>query len=159
MRAIVDTNVAVVANGKSPQADLLCVRACVEQLLSIQRNGKIVLDEAWEVIREYRDNLSEHGQPGMGDAFFLWVLQNWKNPNICELYALAIEDHEPREFIAFPKTSALAGFDPADKKFVALAVVAQAPIYTAVDPGFWDYKEALAAHNISVEFVCPDYFG
>jgi hypothetical protein len=158
MRAIVDTNVAVTANGKSLQASSSCVRSCIERLLSIQRTGKIVLDSAWLVIREYKDNLSEGGQPGVGDAFLLWVLQNWMNPIICELHALEISAETPDEFAAFPDAPDLAHFDRSDRKFIALAVVSNTPIYTAVDSDFWDHQEALAKHQIQIEFVCPHHF-
>lgn len=156
MKAIVDTNVAVTANGQSQQADLSCVRACIENLLHIQKGRKMVLDTSWHVIREYKDNLSESGQPGVGDAFLLWVLQNWANPDICELHILKMKD---QEFADFPITPDLAQFDRSDRKFIALAVVSNAPIHTAVDQDFWDYKDALAKHQIRVEFVCPNQFG
>lgn len=158
MKAIVDTNVAVTANGRSAQAKLPCVRACIERLLSIRQNEKIVLDTSWHVIREYKDNLAESGQPGVGDAFLLWVLQNWANPDICELHDLEMSAQKPQEFAAFPDVEELSNFDRSDRKFVALAVVSKAPIHTAVDRDFWDNKDTLARHHIQIEFVYANQF-
>lgn len=45
MYVIVDTNAAIVANGKSPQASPECVINCVRRLRQIQQNEIIVLDE------------------------------------------------------------------------------------------------------------------
>lgn len=157
MRAVVDTNVAVTANGKSPQASLLCRRACIERLLQLKQNGKIVLDNSWLVLREYKNNLSENGQPGVGDAFLLWVLQNWMNPNISEIYKLDRISNDSEDYSAFPKDGDLADFDRSDRKFAALAVVSGAPVWNAVDPDWWEYREALQRNGIQVEFLCPDF--
>ena len=157
MRAVVDTNVVVTANGKSPQASLLCRQACVERLLQLKQNGKIVLDDSWLVLREYKDNLSESGQPGVGDAFLLWVLQNWKNPSASELHTLATDPDHPENLSVFPVNLDLVDFDRSDRKFAALALVSDAPVWNAVDPDWWEYREALQRNGIQVEFLCPDF--
>ncbi len=70
MMVVVDTNVAVVANGHSEQASQDCVRNCAERLYQITSGSKkLVLDDQWRIIGEYRDNLRSSGQPGVGDAF------------------------------------------------------------------------------------------
>jgi hypothetical protein len=157
MRAVVDTNVVVTANGKSPQASLLCRQACVERLLQLKQNGKIVLDDSWLVIREYKDNLSESGQPGVGDAFLLWVLQNWKNPDATEIHTLIRDTDHPENFMVFPKDRNLVDFDRNDRKFAALAIVSGAPVWNAVDPDWWEYKTELHRNGVQVEFLCPDF--
>jgi hypothetical protein len=157
MRAVVDTNVAVTANGKSPQASLLCKRACIERLLQLKQNGKIVLDDFWLVLREYKDNLSESGQPGVGDAFLLWVLQNWKNPNASEIYTLARAPDHPENYLAFPVDRDLVDFDRNDRKFAALAIVSGAPVWNAVDPDWWENRTALQRNGIQIEFLCPNF--
>jgi hypothetical protein len=157
MRAVVDTNVAVTANGKSPQASLLCRQVCIERLLQLKQKGKIVLDDSWLVLREYKDNLSESGQPGVGDAFLLWVLQNWKNPNASELFTLARDSDHPEKYSAFPEDHDLVNFDRKDRKFAALAIVSDAPVWNAVDPDWWEYRAALQRNGIQIEFMCPDF--
>ena len=70
MTAVVDTNVAVVANGRSEQASPDCVINCNERLDQIMSGEvKLVLDDMWQIIGEYMRNLHASGEPGIGDAF------------------------------------------------------------------------------------------
>jgi hypothetical protein len=156
MKAVVDTNVAVTANGHSIQASLVCVQTCVQSLLQLREVGKIVLDDSWLVIREYKDNLSEGGQPGVGDAFLLWVLQNWKNSKASELYHLDCDQQKPEDFSAFPRDPVLETFDREDRKFAALAAISGAPIWNAVDRDWWEYREAFKRNGIQIDFLCPE---
>ncbi len=160
MKVIVDTNVPVVANKQSLQASPDCVMRCVTRLRAIQRTGCVVIDDEWHIINEYRDNLREQGQPGVGDAFFLWLLRNRNHPRFC--YQVHISPHtaspETRDFVEFPKEPALAGFDPSDRKFVAVAVAhpEHPPILNAADNDWWNYRDVLAQHSVQVDFLCPD---
>ena len=158
MRAIVDTNVMIVANGKAPQASLSCQEECANKLLALQREGKIVLDDAWHILEEYGKNLQSSGQPGLGDAFYRWVLQNNSNPQRCERYSITTDTKRDGNFLEFPSDARLNAFDPSDRKFVALAAVSSAPIWEAVDSDYWDHQAALQENKIVVEFLCPDYF-
>jgi hypothetical protein len=157
MRAVVDTNVAVTANGHSVQASLECIRACVARLIQLRERGKIILDASWLVIGEYKDNLSQSGQPGVGDAFLLWVLQNWKNPTASEVHYLDCDPLNPEDFPAFPKDPALVTFDQKDRKFAALAAISGAPVWDAVDPDWWEYRDVFQRHDIRIDFLCPDF--
>ena len=67
--AVIDTNVLVCANGKGPvgPAD---AEACAHWLVEIKNRGRIVIDDKQRILREYRNNLSASGQPGIGDEFF-----------------------------------------------------------------------------------------
>ena len=107
---VVDTNVAVVASGRSPQAGAVCVLACTDALEEIQRRGRIVMDDRRLILGEYMRNLSPSGRPGLGDVFFKWVLQNCGNSERCEQVEIhprvtkdQAEDYE--EFPADPATS------------------------------------------------------
>jgi hypothetical protein len=157
MRTVIDTNVIVFTNGKSPQASLSCVTSCIEQLRRLVQQGRIILDDSWLILREYQHNLNQAGQPGFGDAFLRWALENRTNPNACEIYPLEKDVQGDARFAAFPQDARLAGFDPADEKFAALAAVSNAPVWNAVDLGWWEYREALEHHDIRVEFLCPDF--
>lgn len=67
MKLIVDTNVPVVANQRlSPQIMAACVNACAMKLREIQTQHILVLDNQWQIIREYMRNLRSTGQPGVG---------------------------------------------------------------------------------------------
>lgn len=158
MRAIVDTNVMVVANRKAEQASPDCVIESVRHLEALKSSGKIVVDNAWRVIKEYQANINSSGEPGAGDRFLRWVLSNRSNLDRCESYSITPDEANPDNFMEFPADPNLLGFHMKDRKFVALAVVSKAPVWEAVDEDWWQYRKVLQANNISVEFLCPDHF-
>lgn len=155
---VVDTNVAVVANGHSEQASQECVQNCAKWLYQIT-NGtrKLVIDDKWQIIGEYKDNLRSTGQPGVGDAFLKWVLTNWRNVERCELVSITPIDHGA-SFKEFPTDSELINFDPDDRKFIAIALAHRQnpPILQAVDVAWWNFKDILLRNSIKVEFLCED---
>ncbi len=103
MHVIVDTNVLIVANHKSPQASPQCVLACVRQLQQIQKQDILVLDNLWLIIKEYKANVSDKGQPGVGDAFLKWILTNLKNSKHCQLVSITALDSNYSNFQEFPQ--------------------------------------------------------
>jgi hypothetical protein len=156
---VVDTNVPVVANGRTPQAGPACVLACIDALDDLRLHNRVVLDSLGRILQEYRNNLSASGQPGVGDAFFKWVWQNQANTTHCE----TVEIHPRRngeDYEEFPDDPELARFDRSDRKFVAVALASRLnpPIYNAVDSDWWDFRDALAAHGVTVRFLCPNQF-
>lgn len=153
---IVDTNVPIVANNKSPQASPDCVINCAKKLREIQEKHIIVLDKKWLIINEYRRNLSQKGQPGVGDAFFKWVLTNQSNPHRCQL--VEITPTTDNSFEEFPETETLSGFDLSDRKFVAVALAhpERPTILNAVDSDWKNFEEALTSIGVTVEFLCPE---
>ena len=74
MIVVVDTNVAVVANGRSQQACAECVLTCTEKLQQIMSGEmKLVLDDDWRILDEYMRNLRSRGAD-VGDRFLQWLL-------------------------------------------------------------------------------------
>lgn len=148
---IVDTNVGVVANEREAHASPDCVIACVDALEQITAGrARLVLDDGWEVLSEYLRHMSSSGQPGPGDAFVKWALNNLANPARCERVPLAPG--------AFPEDPDLAAFDRSDRKFVVLALASDSrpPILNAVDSDWWHFREALGRAGVEVKFLCPD---
>jgi hypothetical protein len=132
------------------------VISCVRRLQEIKATGKIVLDDGYRILLEYRDNLRSDGQPGEGDAFLKWVLTNQANPQRCEqVHINPTEDGNT--FAEFPDDPDLRGFDPSDRKFVAVARAHpdSPPILNAVDTDWWQFREALSRNGVHVEFLCP----
>ena len=155
---VVDTNVAVVANGRSRQASQDCARNCADRLYQITNGaGKLALDDQWRIIVEYRNNLRSSGQPGVGDAFLKWVLTNRWNSDRCELVRITPVGHG-MSFKEFPGDPKLRDFDPDDRKFVAVALAHQQkpPILQAVDTGWWIFRDALRCNGVEVEFLCEN---
>ena len=150
-----DTNVAVVANGRASQADDDCVATCVSELIDIRERHQVVLDDRGLIIEEYRRHLSPSGQPGPGDAFFKWLWNNQGHPRHCRQVAVTPGD---RGFDEFPSDPDLEEFDPADRKFVAVAIASgdRPTVLNAADTDWWQHREALARHRVEVRFLCPD---
>ena len=146
------------ANRRAEQASQQCILACTQRLHDIAAGHDVlVLDDGWHILREYQNHLRSDGQPGPGDAFLKWVLTNRANPERCELVHIT-PAVDLGGFAEFPTDPALEGFDPADHKFVAVAVAhhEHPPILNAVDAGWWLYRHVLNNHGIQVVFVCPD---
>ncbi len=161
MIAIVDTNVPVVANGRSAQASIECMVACAQQLQQITRQGKLVLDNQWRILREYMAHLHTSGQPGVGDAFLKWALNNIANPDRIETVSITPcnpVDPDETDFQEFPSDPDLANFDPSDRKFVAvcLAHSQHPPVLNATDRDWWDFRDVLSVHGVQVLFLCEE---
>ena len=157
MMVIVDTNVAVVANGKSEQASEECVDTCIGRLEQIIRGEtKLVLDADWIILDEYSRNLSSSGKPGTGDRFLAWSLRNRTNPEQCELVSVTPVTNLENEFEEFPKDSELANFDPDDRKFIAVALAhpEKPPILEAMDRQWWELRDTLRRNGVTVDFIC-----
>ncbi len=153
---VMDTNVAVVANGKTEQAGRRCVRECIAKLRHIRNECCLLLDNGNLILEEYRKNLSLSGQPGPGDGFYKWLFDNQANPEHCQ--KVPLKPHIDREFEKFPDDPNLESFDRDDRKFVAVALASgTAPkVLNASDPDWWFHCQALRQHGVEVVFLCPD---
>lgn len=152
----VDTNAAIAANGKSPQASLSCVQACQTRLYLVRSRQRVLIDEGGLVLDEYRRHLSPRGQPGLGDAFFKWLWDNQANLQVCRRVSISPISDPLRAFAEFPDDPDLKGFDRSDQKFVAVVLASRqrAAILDATDTDWWSFREALLRHGIQVEFLC-----
>jgi hypothetical protein len=156
----VDTNVAIVASRRAPQASPGCVVACVDALEQIKNKGMVLLDDQHRILNEYRANLSLSGQPGVGDAFFKWVWQNQANAERCERVEIHPRGTGREDYQEFPTDPALHDFDPSDRKFVAVALSSRnyPEVLNAVDSHWWEHQLALRRCGVRVRFLCPEQF-
>lgn len=150
---VMDSNVAFVGSGEAEQAEPACVLACVDRMAEIKTDGRLVLDDGNRILREYP---KPTGQLKAGHAFAKWAWTNHRNPERCTL--VSIQSDDERGFAEFPDDDDLAGFDPDDRKFVAVAVASgESPrILNASDTDWRDHRHALSRHGVIVEFVCPE---
>ena len=157
---VMDTNVAVVANAKTPQAGLDCVSACISTLIEARDRHRVLLDDQGMILEEYRRRLSPSGQPGPGDAFFKWLWDNHWNADHCRHVPVTPVPGQ-RSFEEFPDDPDLATFDRSDRKFVAVALASgeQPPILNASDTDWWNHRQALSRHGVEVRFLCPELMG
>jgi hypothetical protein len=156
---IVDTNVPIVANGGHPGASLSCTSACISALVECRKN-RIAIDDGYLILSEYRRHLAAQGQPGIGDAFFKWLWDNHRNENHCMCVPITAHHDPKRCFNEFPDDSKLDAFDSSDKKFVAVALSCgeHPTILNATDSDWWDFKTQLAAHGVTISFLCPERY-
>ncbi len=153
---VIDTNIPKVANGHAPQADLICVKSCKSKLQTIREQGVlVVVDYGMEILKEYRNNLSQSGEPGIGDEFMKWLWDNIGVESVCEL--VTIHPNPERVYEEFPDDPDLTNFDKSDRKFVAVAVASkyEPKILNAVDSDWWECYDALSKF-VSIEFVCGE---
>ena len=156
MIVVVDTNVVVVTNGKSEQASATCVLTCIERLQQIiDGDVKLVLDDDRRILNEYIRNLHTGGVD-FGDRFLRWLLTN--KDKMCDFVSITPVDGLENEFLEFPIDPALANFDPADRKFIAVALAhTDSPsILQAVDSVWWSYRDSLKQNGVTVEFICEN---
>ena len=154
---VVDTNVAVVANGHHEAAGSACIKACITALIEA-RQQLVLVDDGFRIFTEYRRSLSHSGQPGVGDAFFKWLWDNQANPDHCRQVAITAIGNNDANFAEFPTDTGLSTFDAADRKFVAVALASglNPTILNASDTDWWNFREPLARNGVAVEFLCPE---
>jgi hypothetical protein len=113
-------------------------------------DGKVLLDLEGQIQDEYHRHLNPNGAPGVGDRFYLAVLQS--APKSIERVSL------PRrldgEFADMPQSLIEAGFDPSDRKFAALANKEEVPVYNATDSDWLNHADTLTAAGIEVYNLC-----
>ena len=128
----------------------MCRLAAIEFLQEVLAGGCVVLDLAGEIEAEYHRYLSPHGQPGVGDRFYLEVLNSAPG----RIERVPVPKGDDGEYEDFPQAAELASFDVSDRKFAALARRAGIPVANATDLDWLIYCAALAANKILVQFVC-----
>jgi hypothetical protein len=153
--AVVDTNVLLVANEQHDNVSPEGIIACVERLERLRKGGCIVLDDGFEILREYGQKTKPNTGNRVGDAFLKWLLQNLGNPQF--VAQIRIEKHSDRGYVEFPDDAGLIDFDHADRKFVAVSVAhpKRPPILQGTDSKWMLWAERLSDHGVEVEFLCP----
>jgi hypothetical protein len=155
--SVVDTNVLCVADRLSRQADEACIASCVSALQAMQTTI-VVVDDAGRIVKEYSNNVRTVGQPGVGGRFLLWLWQNIANVQVCATVPITPRLGGGEDYEEFPTDSDLAGFDPSDKKFAAVARAhGSAVVLNAVDSDWRQFEAPLARNAIAVEFLCPQH--
>jgi hypothetical protein len=152
-QSVVDANVPIVANGRDGDYHPDCQEACVDALHAIMRRGRVYIDGAGAILTEYARYLNHSGQPGFGDAYFRFVIQNQGNPKRVRTIELLFDEGR-QQYVDFPTDARLANFDPSDRKYAACARKAQKPVLNAVDSDWLHHRAALDDNGIRVEFIC-----
>ena len=158
---VVDTNVILVAKGMAAQASQACVLTCIERLDRIVDGPeRVVIDDNWKILGEYSDYEADSTTAARtGWGFLEWLMRNHENPEQCMKVPIT-PSVDGTGFEEFPTDPALGGFDPADKKFIDVAVVYEnehrqkVPILQAVDSKWYGFREAFARNGLIIDFIC-----
>jgi hypothetical protein len=155
MKAVIDTNVLLVANGQHDEASADCVDECINRLMEIQNIGITVLDDAYLILGEYQHKTNTSRPKGTGDVFLKWLLRNTRNPRHVE--QVSITEIAADTYAEFPDQTLQPSFDAPDRKFAAVANAhpEKPPIWQAVDCKWLNWWQALHAQGVVVEFLCP----
>jgi predicted nucleic acid-binding protein len=149
---VIDTNVAISANGRETHVSLKCQLACIEWLENC-RNIFITLDENGLIMNEYEKHLNYSGQPGVGDMFFKYLHDNQYVEEKIFRVKITSQNKENTEFAELPPNKV----DPSDRKFLATAVKAKATIVNATDSDWAEQKTLLETLQIEIKQLCPEY--
>ena len=153
MSYVVDTNVAIAANARDTHADLACQKECVSTLRSLVEREVVAIDDDQLIIDEYRRHLRHSGTPGVGDMFFKHVFDNQYQPNRVRRVQISQVEDDERGFEELPPNA----FDRSDRKFLAVAVTANAVVVNATDSD-WDENAALMSSlGVEVRQLCPQH--
>ena len=149
---VVDTNVAFVANRSIDVAvDDECHRTCTERLEHLIDCETVAVDELGLIMAEYADRLCWSGGPRIGDRFFMYVFNRQYDSDRIQRVDVTPTDDDRREFEELPENT----FDRSDRKFLAVAVVADAVVLNATD-GDWSENQALMDElGVEVQELCP----
>lgn len=154
MKAVIDTNVLLVANGDHDTVSEECVSECVRRLQSMQANGTVCIDDGYRILGEYLNKSKPNAAKGVGDVFLKWLLRNTANP--ARVHHVALSESHPDRFAEFPDPALEPHFDPPDRKFAAVAHAhsEKPPVWQAADCKWLDWWKPLADAGIQVDFLC-----
>ena len=156
MKVVIDTNVAIAANGRNTHACSRCQLECVEFLESLTSVGgrkKIYLDDLDLLLNEYKPHLNFHGQPGIGDAFYKFLHDHKYSGKKVSLVSITPNNDVKTGFNELPANS----IDPSDRKILAISVVAAAKIVNALDNDWHEKRDFLKDLGIDVIQLCPEH--
>lgn len=151
-RIVIDTNVLVVANGKSRQADLECELACIKMLEGAKKGKWVALiDDLNLIMAEYRKHCSYAGAPGLGNAFFRFLHDNAPSGrNVIRVCVQKTPD-KAGGFSNLPPNK----FDRSDRKFLAVAKAGDGRIVNATDSDWSQHAKFISSVGVQVCELCP----
>ena len=148
---VVDTNVAIAANGRNTHADMSCQLACVEQLEHVVDPGVVAVDDTGWILEKYSNYLCWSGMPGVGDAFFKHMVNQLYGESRVRRVSVTPSDDDRKGFEELPEND----FDRSDRKFLAVAVAAKAIVLNATDSDWEEHEELIDRLQVDVVELCP----
>lgn len=154
MRAVIDTNVLLVANEQHADVSDDCITECVSRLQEMQKTGVVVIDDGFRILGEYMHKTSLNPPKSVGDVFLKWLLR--QAGNAARVEQVPLTETAANFFVEFPDSTLQLIFDAPDRKFAAVANAHpdKPPIWQAADCKWLDWWSALQAKGVDVEFLC-----
>lgn len=146
------------ANGANEETSPACVAASARALHGVMTAGHAFIDDGGLIVSEYRSNLRAKGEPGPGDAFLKWILTHeWGGQRVTRV-PITAKDDDAEDFHECPTAPNGISFDRSDRKFLAVAAAhsERPPVLQSFDSKWWGWREALAAAEVSIHFLCED---
>lgn len=155
MKAVIDTNVLLVANGIHKDVSEYCVVECIKKLQEMQQKGITVIDDGFRILGEYHHKTQLKPPKGVGDVFLKWLLRNSGSNRVEQV---SLTEHEDNCFAEFPDKTLEPIFDSPDRKFAAVAHAHtdKPVIWQAADCKWIDWWPSLRAKGVEVDFLCAD---
>ena len=150
---VVDTNVAIVANGRRTHADTSCRLTCVRKLSSLVTQETVAIDDGNLILDEYRKHLNFSGSPGVGDVFFKHVFDHQYQGRRVRIIRVTPTEDDRRGFEELPENA----FDRSDRKFLAVAVAAGAVVLNATDSDWGEQQALMDELRVKVDELCPQH--
>ena len=147
---MIDTNVLIAANRRDTHASLPCAAASARVLLDAQA-GIVLEDTADMVLTEYKRYAHMSGQPGPGDLFLAWFMQNRATPDRVQRVDIGNDQAKVSSLVP----AALQGFDRSDHKWVALYLAGSGDVvFNATDSDWAQWSDEMIANGIVVHEIC-----
>ena len=155
---VVDSNVAVVANGCDTHADIQCQLTCVEKVISVLQHGVVVIDDDGEILKEYGRQLKMQqkkcrGMSGVGNEFFIHLFNHQYSNDRVRRIAITKSTDITRSFDELPENT----LDRSDRKFLAVAVAANAVLLNATDSDWGEQEALIETLGVKVDQLCPQH--
>ncbi|MGU3643429.1 hypothetical protein ACLBXX_00555 [Microbacterium sp. C23T] len=137
----------IAANGRLTHADAHLSAAAARYLVELIGGTDVILEDTiGNVLNEYKNYMQFSGQPGVGDYFFRWYLQNrWDGRRVGRV------ELDPAQPLTQYLPASLHSFDPSDHKWIAVYIQGSADvIVNATDSDWAESRELLLEHSIKV---------
>ena len=151
---VVDTNVAIAANGgEATHADERCQLSCVKKLEHLVKHDVLAIDGMALIFYEYLHHLSLSGRPGTGDMFVKHLHNNLSQPARVQVVQITPSCDDNRGYEELPDNT----FDRSDRKFLAVAVAAPAIVLNATDSDWMEHESLMDQLEVEVKQLCPQH--
>ncbi len=153
--AVVDTNIWVMGHAPphthQTKAKLECATTCLDWLVKFRDSNKrhLIVDVQHIILSKYWEYL------GQGNSLAREILAHLEASDRIIPVQIAFDENH---YAVLPAELGLDNFDPADKKFVAVALTCNPfpPIYNATDSDWREHAAAFTVANLTIVELCLD---